>query len=94
MLFSIVFIETFGEPENVFFGHVFFATQLAPGAKRHPTIGDRVVVGAGAKILGNIEIGNDVLVGANSIVTKPVPPDHTAVGESTGEIPYSVNSSS
>lgn len=54
--------------------------------KRHPTIGDRVVVGAGAKILGNIEIGDDVLVGANSVVTKPVPANHTAVGEATGRV--------
>jgi len=59
-------------------------SQVLPGHKRHPTIGDRVVVGAGAKILGNIEIGDDVLVGANSVVTKPVPANHTAVGEGTG----------
>lgn len=56
-------------------------TQVAPGEKRHPTIGDRAVVGAGAKILGNIVLGDDVLVGANSVVTKPVPTNHTAVGE-------------
>eukprot|EP00752_Nemacystus_decipiens_P011652 g10342.t1 len=54
--------------------------EVAPGAKRHPTIGERVVVGAGAKILGNIVIGDDVLVGANSVVTKHVPANHTAVG--------------
>ncbi|CAM9178512.1 unnamed protein product, partial [Hapterophycus canaliculatus] len=54
--------------------------KVLPGMKRHPTIGDRVVVGAGAKILGDIVIGDDVLVGANSIVTKPVPANHTAVG--------------
>lgn len=55
--------------------------QVPAGAKRHPTIGDRVVIGAGAKILGDIVIGDDVLVGANSVVTKPVPRNHTAVGE-------------
>lgn len=55
--------------------------QELPGAKRHPTIGDRVVIGAGAKVLGDIVIGDDVLVGANSIVTKAVPANHTAVGE-------------
>ena len=65
-------------------GGGFDETQLPPGAKRHPTIGDRVVIGAGAKILGDIVIGDDVLVGANSIVTKPVPKNHTAVGESPG----------
>lgn len=54
---------------------------MPAGTKRHPTVGNRVVVGAGAKILGDIVIGDDVLVGANSVVTKPVPPNHTAVGE-------------
>ena len=41
--------------------------------KRHPTLLDNVVVGAGAKILGNITIGNNVKVGANSVVLKDVP---------------------
>lgn len=41
--------------------------------KRHPTIGNKVVLGAGSKILGNIEIGNNSVVGANSVVTKDVP---------------------
>src|SRR5271170_1112557 len=36
--------------------------------KRHPSLGDRVVVGSGAKVLGNIEIGDDVRIGANSVV--------------------------
>ena len=48
--------------------------------KRHPTLGDNVVVGAGAKILGNIEIGSNVRIGAGSVVLKPVPPDCTVVG--------------
>ena len=48
--------------------------------KRHPTIGDRVVVGAGAKILGNICIGNDTRVGANSVVLHDVPVHSTVVG--------------
>lgn len=41
--------------------------------KRHPTIGNKVILGAGAKILGNITIGNNCVVGANSVVTKDVP---------------------
>ncbi|CAM9943074.1 unnamed protein product, partial [Discosporangium mesarthrocarpum] len=53
---------------------------IPQGVKRHPTIGDRVIIGAGAKILGDINVGDDVLVGANSVVTKPVPSNHTAVG--------------
>ncbi len=52
---------------------------LAKG-KRHPTIEDHVVIGAGAKILGNITIGHHSKVGANSVVVKDVPPDSTAIG--------------
>lgn len=48
--------------------------------KRHPTIGRRVVVGAGAKVLGNIRIGNHARIGANSVVLRDVPTDCTAVG--------------
>jgi serine O-acetyltransferase len=48
--------------------------------KRHPTIGNNVVVGAGAKILGNIEIGDNSYVGANAVVIKNVPPNSTVVG--------------
>lgn len=48
--------------------------------KRHPTLRDNVVVGAGAKVLGNITIGNNVKIGANSVVLKDVPDDCTVVG--------------
>ncbi|MCB4360950.1 serine O-acetyltransferase [Quatrionicoccus australiensis] len=48
--------------------------------KRHPTLADGVVVGAGAKILGPIMIGERVRVGANSVVVKNVPADRTVVG--------------
>jgi serine O-acetyltransferase len=48
--------------------------------KRHPTLGDHVIVGAGAKVLGNIEIGNHVRIGAGSIVLRSVPSDCTVVG--------------
>ena len=48
--------------------------------KRHPTIEDGVVIGTGAKILGNITIGANSKVGANSVVVKNVPPESTAVG--------------
>ena len=48
--------------------------------KRHPTLEDGVVVGAGAKILGNITIGKGSKIGANSVVVKDVPPNSTAVG--------------
>jgi len=48
--------------------------------KRHPTLENNVVIGAGAKILGNITIGANSKVGANSVVVKDVPADSTAVG--------------
>ncbi|MGM0365391.1 MAG: serine O-acetyltransferase [Actinomycetota bacterium] len=48
--------------------------------KRHPTIGDRVVISAGAKVLGSIDIGNDVIIGAGAVVIKPVPDNCTVVG--------------
>lgn len=48
--------------------------------KRHPTLGDNVVIGAGAKVLGPIYIGNDSKIGANSVVLKDVPEGATAVG--------------
>ncbi len=48
--------------------------------KRHPTLGTHVVVGAGAKVLGNVEIGDHVRIGAGSIVLRDVPSDCTVVG--------------
>ena len=48
--------------------------------KRHPTIEDRAVIGAGAIVLGNIIIGKDSRIGAGAVVTKSVPPDSTVVG--------------
>lgn len=48
--------------------------------KRHPTLLNNVVVGAGAKVLGNITIGNDVYIGANSVVLADVPDGSTVVG--------------
>ena len=48
--------------------------------KRHPTLGNRVVVGTGAKVLGSIRIGDDVKIGAGSVVVHPVPDNSTVVG--------------
>ncbi|WP_035985701.1 serine O-acetyltransferase [Leptolyngbya sp. KIOST-1] len=48
--------------------------------KRHPTLGDNVVVGAGAKVLGNIYVGHNVRIGAGSVVLREVPSDCTVVG--------------
>jgi serine O-acetyltransferase len=48
--------------------------------KRHPTVGDRVTIGAGAKVLGPITVGEDSRIGANAVVIKPVPPGSVVVG--------------
>jgi serine O-acetyltransferase len=48
--------------------------------KRHPTLGNNVVIGTGAKILGNITIGDNSYIGANAVVLKNVPPNSTVVG--------------
>ena len=48
--------------------------------KRHPTIGDNVVVAAGAKILGSFKVGDNAKIGAGSVVLSEVPPDSTVVG--------------
>ncbi len=48
--------------------------------KRHPTLGNHVVVGAGAKILGGIKVGDNVKIGANSVVLKSVPANSTVIG--------------
>ncbi|HEY0829072.1 MAG TPA: serine O-acetyltransferase [Bacilli bacterium] len=48
--------------------------------KRHPTIGNKVVIGAGAKVLGSIKVGDNSIIGANSVVLQEVPPFCTVVG--------------
>ncbi|MBC7385958.1 MAG: serine O-acetyltransferase [Cryobacterium sp.] len=48
--------------------------------RRHPTIGDNVVIGAGAKVLGAIDIGAGTRIGSNSVVVESVPPNSTVVG--------------
>jgi len=48
--------------------------------KRHPTIGNRVLIGAGAKIIGNITVGDDCKIGANALVVKDVAPGTVVVG--------------
>ena len=63
----------------IYQGVTLGGVSLSPG-KRHPTIRNGVVIGAGAKILGNIEIGANAKIGANSVVVKPVPECSTAIG--------------
>ena len=68
-----------GDDCTIYQGVTLGGTSLVKG-KRHPTIGDRVVVGAGAKVLGPIVIGADARVGANSVVVRDVPPGAVVVG--------------
>ncbi len=68
-----------GNNVTVYQGVTIGGTSLEKG-KRHPTIGDDVIIGAGAKILGPIKIGNRVKIGANAVVTKDIPSDSVVVG--------------
>lgn len=68
-----------GADVTLYHGVTLGGTSLEKG-KRHPTLGDRVVVGAGAKILGAITIGEDSRIGANAVVVKSVPPNSVVVG--------------
>jgi serine O-acetyltransferase len=68
-----------GDDVTIYQGVTLGGTSLNPG-KRHPTIGDRVVIGGGAKILGNITIGENCRIGAGSVVLRDVPADSTVVG--------------
>ncbi len=68
-----------GNNVTIYQGVTLGGVSLSPG-KRHPTIEDDVTIGAGAKILGNIIIGKESRIGANSVVVKDVPPYSTVVG--------------
>jgi serine O-acetyltransferase len=68
-----------GDNVTLYHGVTLGGTSLEKG-KRHPTLLDNVVVGAGAKILGAIEIGENSRIGANAVVVKPVPANSVVVG--------------
>ena len=68
-----------GADVTLYHGVTLGGTSLNKG-KRHPTIGDRVTIGAGAKVLGNITIGSDSRVGANAVVVKSTPENSVVVG--------------
>jgi serine O-acetyltransferase len=68
-----------GDNVTLFQGVTLGGTGKEKG-RRHPTIGNNVVIGAGAIILGAIHIGDNARIGAGSVVTKSVPPDSTVVG--------------
>ena len=79
--FGVVIGETSIVGDNVLLyqGVTLGGTGLQQG-KRHPTIGNNVVIGAGAKVLGNITVGDNSYIGANAVVIKDVPPNSTVVG--------------
>jgi serine O-acetyltransferase len=68
-----------GANVTLYHGVTLGGTSLNKG-KRHPTLGNNVVVGAGAKVLGAITVGDNSRIGANAVVVKPVPPNSVVVG--------------
>lgn len=68
-----------GTDVTIYQGVTLGGTSLEHG-KRHPTIGDRVTIGAGAKVLGPVSVGEDSRIGANAVVVKAVPPNSVVVG--------------
>lgn len=68
-----------GDNVTLYHGVTLGGTSLDK-VKRHPTIMDNVMIGAGAKVLGNITIGNNVKIGANAVVTKDIPDNNVVVG--------------
>ena len=80
--FGVVIGETavVGDDVLIYQGVTLGGVSLERGVKRHPTIGNKTVIGSGAKILGDIKIGENCRIGSNSVVVKSIPDDSTAVG--------------
>lgn len=68
-----------GNDVTIYQGATLGGNKLEKG-KRHPTIGNGVIIGAGAILLGNFEVGDNAKVGANVVITKPVPSGATVMG--------------
>lgn len=71
-----------GDDCTIYQGVTLGGTSLYKGTKRHPTLEEGVVVGAGAQILGGFTIGAHAKIGSNAVVVKPVPANATAIGNS------------
>lgn len=69
-----------GDGCTIYHGVTLGGTSLYKGTKRHPTLGQGVIVGAGAQVLGGFTVGKGAKIGSNAVVTKPVPAGATAVG--------------
>jgi serine O-acetyltransferase len=69
-----------GDECTIYQGVTLGGTSLAKGAKRHPTLGRGVIVGANSQVLGGFTVGDGARIGSSAVVVKPVPPGATAVG--------------
>lgn len=69
-----------GDDCTIYQGVTLGGTSLSRGAKRHPSLGRGVIVGAGAKVLGDFLVGEGAKIGSNAVLTKTVPPGATAIG--------------
>jgi serine O-acetyltransferase len=69
-----------GDDCTIYQGVTLGGTSLTKGAKRHPTLGRGVIVGASAKVLGGFKVGDGARIGSNAVVVKEVPAGATAVG--------------
>lgn len=80
--FGVVIGETaiVGDDVLIYQGVTLGGVSLERGVKRHPTIKNHTVIGSGAKVLGDITIGENCRIGSNSVVVKSIPDDSTAVG--------------
>ncbi len=80
--YGVVIGETaeVGDDVTIYQGVTLGGTSLTRGAKRHPTIGNKVVIGAGAKVLGPFTVGEGANIGSNAVVVRAVPAGATAIG--------------
>ena len=69
-----------GDDCTIYQGVTLGGTSLEKGAKRHPTLGRGVIVGANSQVLGGFTVGDDARIGSGAVVVKPVPAGATAVG--------------
>jgi serine O-acetyltransferase len=69
-----------GDDCTIYQGVTLGGTSLSKGAKRHPTLGKGVIVGASSQVLGGFTVGDGARIGSSAVVVKPVPPGATAVG--------------
>jgi len=78
---GVVIGETAEVGDDCYFYHqVTLGTARSVGGKRHPTVGNNVIIGAGAKVLGAITVGDNARIGSNAVVLESVPADTTMVG--------------